>query len=164
MVGTADAGMAIEYVRGRKLLRVRGWAYGEPIDSLEVPVVELCARLGIDAVDLIAPHQYLLFAGSRHRPRGGLRDLVGSYESEDAAWGAFRRLRQGHPSGEGWGELAAMDGFGQVRQLAWFGLREAGERPGEGPPSDGSADRPLRTDSRGNGPAPVAYLRAVTPS
>ncbi len=75
--GTPNAGLAIEYVRSRKVVRLLGWRHGDPIEPVEIPVAELCPRLGIDPRDIGKPNSYLLFAGSHHRPAGGLRDLVG---------------------------------------------------------------------------------------
>ena len=153
--GTRQDGLAIEYVRTRKVVRLLGWLYGDAIDPVEIPVDELCSRLGIDPRDVGKPHNYLLFAGSHRQPAGGLRDLVGTYDSEEEAWAAFRELRQGHPSAQGWGELAAIDGMGQVNQLAWFGLHPATDEPAA------PRKHPLRRLLTGE---PPAYLRAVTPS
>lgn len=154
--GTRNAGLAIEYVRSRKVVRLLGWLYGDPIEPVEIPVGELCQRLGIDPRDVGKPHNYLLFAGSHRRPAGGLRDLVATFDSEEAAWAAFRELRQSHPSAQGWGELAAIDGLGQVNQLAWFGLHPATE--GMSAPKTHPLRRLLPA------PDPPVYLRAVTPS
>lgn len=154
--GTPNAGLAIEYVRTRKVVRLLGWLYGDAIEPVEIPVGELCQRLGIDPRDVGRPHNYLLFAGSHRHPAGGLRDLVGTYDSAEEAWAAFRELRQGHPSAQGWGELAAIDGLGQVNQLAWFGLHPAGTEDAPAP-----RKHPLRRLLSGE---PPAYLRAVTPS
>jgi hypothetical protein len=154
--GTRDAGLAIEYVRSRKVVRVLGWLHGDPIEPVEIPVGELCGRLGIDPREVVKPHNYLLFAGSHRQPAGGLRDLVGTFDSEEEAWAAFRDVRQGHPAAQGWAELAAIDGQGQVNQLAWFGLH---------PATDGTPapkKHPLRRLLPSG--APPAYLRAVTPS
>jgi hypothetical protein len=181
--GSHDAGLAIEYVRSRKIVRLLGWSYGERMAPVEIPVGQLCQRLGIDLRDLGAPSRYLLFAGSHRRPAGGLRDLVGTFESEASAWEAFRALHRDHPSTQGWAELAALDGLGQVNQLAWFGLHPAAEAGGGR--NDGDGDGVADTDAPGGehpGPPvsaadrkrslrrligagpPPAYLRAVTPS
>ena len=151
--GTRQAGLAIEYVRSRKVVRLLGWRDGDPIDPVEIPVGALCRQLGIDPRDLAKPRNYLLFAGSHRHPAGGLRDLVATFDSEEAARAAFRELRQGHPSAQGWGELAVLDAAGQVNQLAWFGLH---------PVADGTP-APRKNPFRRLRPAPD-YLRAVTPS
>ena len=169
--GTRTAGLAIEYVRTRKVVRLLGWLYGEPIEPVEIPVGELCQRLGIDPQELGAPHHYLLFAGSHRSTGGGLRDLAGTFESEEEAWEAFRQLRQTHPATQGWAELAAIDGFGQVTQLAWFGLHparaadDAADRRPSGVPLAGDWKRTLRKLlSQGDSVGASGYLRAVTPS
>jgi hypothetical protein len=165
--GSHDAGLAIEYVRSRKIVRLLGWSYGERMAPVEIPVGQLCQRLGIDLRDLGAPSRYLLFAGSHRRPAGGLRDLVGTFESEASAWEAFRALHRDHPSTQGWAELAALDGLGQVNQLAWFGLHPAADPCAEPPTtsttagSDGARPRPRLLTSP---PGPASYLQAVTPS
>ena len=164
--GTRNAGLAIEYVRTRQVVRLLGWLHNESIEPVEIPIRELCHRLGIEPADVGAPHHYLLFAGSHQRPAGGLRDLVGTFDAEDEAWAAFRERRQGHPSAQGWAELATIDGSGQVNQLAWFGLHPATD------PGDDRTAAPEVT--AGDDPRPVRrlvasgdvppYLQAVTPS
>ena len=155
--GTRHSGMAIEYIRARKLVRLVGWAEDAPLEPVEIPVDELCDRLGIDPSDITGPRQYLLFAGSHANPGGGLRDLVGTFESEEKAWEAFRALRQGHPSVQGWAQLAVVDGAGRINQLAWFGLHTASPTP-----PAGERRRALRR--RIAAVEPVSYLRVVTPS
>jgi hypothetical protein len=162
---TAAGGLAIEYVRTRKVVRLLGWLYGEAIPPVEIPVDELCDRLGIDPRELVAPHRFLLFAGSHRRPGGGRRDLVATFASEEKAWAAFAELRQSHPATRGWAELAVIDGSGQVNQLAWFGLHPA-HLPPDDEVSSVATDRDRRRARRrilGAEGAPT-YLRAVTPS
>ncbi|MDQ3640697.1 MAG: hypothetical protein M3450_04310 [Actinomycetota bacterium] len=164
--GTRGTGLAIEYVRKRKIVRLLGWLDDEAIAPVEIPVAELCTTLGIDPRDLGVPRQYLLFAGSYSRPAGGLRDLAGTFDVEERAWEAFRELRQAHPATQSWAELATIDGLGHVTQMAWFGLHPASE-PGERPPSAG--DVPVRSRIRGlhrpvRKTGSTSYLRAVTPS
>lgn len=165
--GTRSSGLAIEYVRTRKVVRLLGWRADAPIEPVEFPVEELRDTLGITALDLGAAQQFLLFAGSHSRPAGGLRDLVGTFGSEEPAWAAFRERRQAHPSTQGWAELAVIDGLGHVTQMAWFGLHRA-LGPCEGTPAarddlaGRSRTRALRRPVAKTG-AP-AYLRAITPS
>jgi hypothetical protein len=161
--GSRAAGVALEYVRTRKVVRVVGWVQDEPIEGLEVPVDELCEQLGIDPRDMGAPSRYLLFAGSHSRPAGGLRDLVGSFTTDGKAWAAFRALREGHPATQGWAELAVVDGLGQVHQLAWFGLHPAAEPGADAPAPPPAASALARQRRRAAAPA-ATYLRAVTPS
>jgi hypothetical protein len=158
--GSDKAGVALEYVRSRKLLRVLGWVQDEPIGAVEIPVEELCAALGIDPRDVGSRSSYLLFAGSHSHPAGGLRDLVGTFTAEDKAWAAFRALREGHPATQGWAELAVVDGLGQVHQLAWFGLHPAVDAPVVAMPQPARPRLPRPAGSERS----TAYLRAVTPS
>ncbi len=168
VAGTRSTGLAIEYVRTRKLVRILGWLAEEPITPVEIPLDELSRRLGIDPRDFGAPQRYLLFAGSHRQPAGGLRDLVGTFDSEDKAWAAFRSLRQAHPSAQGWAELATIDGTGQVNQLAWFGLHQAEDPSDDTPvaPPGGLGDRKgsLRRILPSSSATAAPYLRAVTPS
>ncbi len=159
--GTAGAGLAIEYVRTRKVVRLLGWVDGESIEPVEIPLGELCQRLGIDARDLVAPQRFLLFAGSHRSPGGGRRDLVATFDSEEEAWAAFRERRQSHPALHGWAELASIDARGQITQLAWFGLH-----PADGVvPEDEARERRRRRVRLISAPdQEPTYLRAVTPS
>lgn len=158
--GTARGGVAIEYVRARKVLRLLGWVGEEMVESLEIPVDQLCVRLGIDPRDVVAPHRFLLFAGSHRRPGGGRKDLVATFDSEEKAWAAFRERRQSHPALQGWAELASIDSDGQVRQLAWFGLHAAGDDDVDDEVQAGRDRKRARRRILGA----ADYLRAVTPS
>jgi hypothetical protein len=159
-------GLALEYVRTRRIVRLLGWCYDEPLEPVEIPVDRLCQELGIDPSELGAPRRYLLFAGSSTRPGGGLRDLVGTFGSELEAREAFRGLRQQDASPSAWGELAVIDGCGQISQLAWFGPRpeergQAGHPAAFAQPSERRRGlRRLLSPSSDEEP----YLRAVTPS
>ena len=133
---TATSGLAVEYVRSRRVLRLLGHNRGEELTPVEIPVDRLCETLSIDPRDLGSPENFLLFAGVHGDGGGGLRDLVGTFATEKQGREAFARLRVQHPSFQGWAELAAIDGFGRVRQVCWFGLR--GDVSG-GPPAS-SAD------------------------
>lgn len=162
--GTRNSGLAIEYVRTRKVLRLVGWMAETPIAPVDIPLDELCPGLGISPHDLGAPHHYMLFAGSHRQPAGGLRDLVGTFDNEDDAWAAFRELRLAHPSTQGWAELATIDWSGHIHQLAWFGLHQAGS--GDDAPAEKSPPvlrRPL-VRRRVRAEETAAYLRAVMPS
>jgi len=154
--GTGGRGLAIEFVRTRKVVRLLGWTAEVVIEPVEVPLDELCRQLGIGPRDIGAPVRYMLFAGSAERPLGGLRDLVGTYDDEDSAWAAFRNRRQADAGGAGWAELATMDLAGHVEQLAWFGSHRVAE-----PVGAEVTQLPRRAGAGGEHPA---YLRAVTPS
>ena len=82
--------------------------------------------------------RYLLFAGTRQPPKGGLSDLVDTFTSEEAARRAFRELRLRTVSTTSWAQLAVVDGHAGIRPLCWFGI---GAEPGRGGPADTSAGR-----------------------
>ncbi len=164
--GSGGSGLAIEYVRARRVVRLLGWSAGGPITPVEFPVDQLCPRLGISPRDIGAPLLFLLFAGSYRRPEGGLRDLVATFDAEEPAWAAFLELRQAHPAAQGWAELAAIDAQGHVDQLAWFGLRPAPDLSGATQPAGASRParrRPMRRLAA-TAAATASYLKAVTPS
>jgi len=143
---TAGSGLAVEYVRSRRLLRLLGSCRGEQLPPVEIPIDRLCQELGIDPRQLGAPELYLLFAGVRDGAGGGLRDLVGTFTTEDDGRLAFSRLRVQHPAVRGWAELAAIDGFGRIRQICWYGSRD--DRPVVTDPGAGHEVVPLGTPRR----------------
>lgn len=130
---TAGSELALEYVKSRRVVRLLGSCRGEQLPPVEIPVDRLCEALGIEPRQLGSPENYLLFAGVQGGAAGGLRDLVGTFATEEDGRQAFSRLRVQHPALRGWAELAAIDGFGRVRQICWFGLgpdRPLASRPG----------------------------------
>jgi hypothetical protein len=164
--GTRNGGLAVEYVRSRRVVRLLGWLHNEAIEPVEIPIEELCKGLGIEPGDVGAPHHYLLFSGSHRRPLGGLRDLGRTFDSEEEAWTAFRELRQNPPYPQGWAELAAIDGSGHVNQLAWFGLQPEAGAPDDTPAPPAETTKDVKPPVRrlvASGDVPP-YLHAVTPS
>ncbi len=65
---------------------------------------------------------FLLFAGTQQPPRGGLADLVRTFDSEEAARTAFRQIRLAESSPASWAQLAAVDGQNRTKPLCWFGI------------------------------------------
>ena len=118
------SGLGVEYVKSRRVVRLLGHCRGEALDPVEIPVDRLCDELSIEPRDLGSPETYLLFAGEPGAAGGGLRDLVGTFPTEELARRAFAGLRVQHPASGGWAELAAIDGFGRIRQLCWFGTED----------------------------------------
>ncbi len=118
----ATSGLGVEYVKSRRVVRLVGHLRGEELEPVEIPVDRLCEELAIEPRDLGSPETYLLFAGEQQAARGGLRDLVGTFPSEEEGRRAFAGLRVQHPAARGWAELAAIDGFGRIRQICWFGM------------------------------------------
>lgn len=64
---------------------------------------------------------YLLFAGAHQVPRGGLGDLVQSFDSGEMARSAFRDMRLKQRSAASWAQLAVVDANG-IQPLCWFGI------------------------------------------
>ena len=118
-MGTGDAQVGLEYVKSRRVLRVRGRRDAGGA-AMELPLQVVFDELGIDATDVAPACQYLLFAGVNGRVRGGSADVVRVLDSEEAARTAFRALRL-QCGEDGWGELAALDTAGRMRRLCWFG-------------------------------------------
>lgn len=67
-------------------------------------------------------HCFLLFAGSQQPGRGGLSDLVQTFDSEDAARDAFHQIRLAQSSPASWAQLAVVDGQNRLKPLCWFGI------------------------------------------
>jgi len=65
---------------------------------------------------------YLLFAGSRQPPRGGLGDLVDTFSSDETARAAFREIRLSKCSSVTWAQLVVVDAELGVKPLCWFGV------------------------------------------
>lgn len=103
-------GLRLEYVIGRRVLRVMGLA-----SPVEVSVEQLVA-LGVTIES--ATHHFIFFGGEQIR--GGSGDLKGVFQSEEAAKGAFHRYRMNGGDGA-WGEVVKIDARGRARQVCWFG-------------------------------------------
>ena len=109
----------IEYIEGRRVLRVSAGAGEGPV---EVPLARLIDGLGIDGRDFAPPPRLLLFAGRHDVPRGGAGDLVGCFECEADGRAAFRDVRATRSDQEGWAQLVALHGGGRrPTVVAWFG-------------------------------------------
>jgi hypothetical protein len=107
-------GVRLEHVLTRKLLRVVG--LGQVVEFPVHVLDELGVKTG-------AERQFLLFGGEK--TRGGMRDLVGVFRTEDQAKVAFRELRE--RTVDGWGEVVRLDAHGEVSQRCWFDdARDAG--------------------------------------
>ena len=119
--GVAWGNLRIEYVKSRRLLRFSAWGGDE---TLELTPDALCRELSIDADELVSTRTYLLFGGRSVQPRGGARDLLGTYAVEDMARLAFARARR--DPGCNWAELVSLHPSGTTVALCWFGLAPAG--------------------------------------
>lgn len=130
--------LSVQYEQRRSLMRIADAA--DRTTLLEVSVDALLERMGIARRDAGPSRHYLLFAGRRDRPTGGLGDLVGVYRADDEARGAFHRLRQQSAGRPDWAELVALDESLRLKPVCWLG-----ERPRRSPTTDGDASiRPGR--------------------
>lgn len=120
----APAGLRVEFVKCRRALRFSGAAIGGS-SPVEVPVPPLLDQLDVDREERRAPVRYLLFGGLNGHPRGGVRDVIGVFDSESRARQEFVELRRQRSDHEGWAELAALDARGNLTALGWFGLDES---------------------------------------
>ncbi|HEV2758754.1 MAG TPA: hypothetical protein VGV86_04210 [Acidimicrobiales bacterium] len=121
MAKSASMQMRIEYLKGRRALRLTAHGADAPLGSVEVPFAALVVQLQIDPGELAPPSRLLLFAGLHDRPHGGAADLIGCFESEVEGRAAFRRLREERSDDEGWAQLVSLGDNGRRTLLAWFG-------------------------------------------
>lgn len=77
---------------------------------------------GHDGHALATGERYLLFAGTKQPPNGGLGDLVGTFTSEEAARIAFQAIRLRASAPASWAQLAVVDGDQRIEPLCWFGI------------------------------------------
>ncbi len=100
--------------------------------------------------DIVSSPQYLLFAGTQLPPQGGLRDLVGTFSSEQEARQAFREVRLQPSSRTNWAQLAVVDADRGVKPLAWFGIGAApdGRRVDQGERLTAALETPPNRRSR----------------
>src|SRR3954469_2607072 len=120
--GDETAGVRLEYVRSRRVLRLGGWhSGGSEIEPVEVAAATLLPELGIAADELGAAPVYLLLAGVREPRTNAVRRATVAFPREPEARHAFRRLRTGEPIAAEWAELFALDIGCQLQRLCWFG-------------------------------------------
>ncbi len=122
--------MVVEYLRTRRVVRLVNRTAPVP-EVVEMPVSAFLDRLGVDLTDPVPTRHYLLFAGGEAGPSGGLRDLVGLYDSEEAAREAFRFIRLTPAYRRGWGELVALRPGRGFEPLCWFGRARSEPFPRE---------------------------------
>src|SRR5437764_15476846 len=117
--GDDTAGVRLEYVRSRRMLRLGGWhSGGSEIEAVEVPASTLRPELGIAPDELGAAPVYLLLAGVWDARTNGVRRATVAFSSEPDARQAFRRLRTGDPLPAEWAELLALDIACRLRRLS----------------------------------------------
>ncbi len=112
--------MVVEYLATRRVLRMVNRTGPAP-EAFELPLVAFLDRLGVKAADLSPTRHYLLFAGTDGVGGGGLRDLLGLYEGEQAARDAFRSTRLSPTYRRGWAELVVLGPGRGLEPVCWFG-------------------------------------------
>ena len=124
--GDGAAGAHIEYVRGRRVLRLGGWHSGDrEIEPVEVPAPAFLTELGIEPDELGASPTYLLEAHVSERPGGALRHVLAAFPTELEARQAFRELRSDRAGSDEWGQIVTLDARSRLARVCWFG--EPGE-------------------------------------
>ena len=123
----APGGLRVEFIKCRRALRFSGVGIAGS-GPVEVSVPPLLEQLDVDPGMGRVSVRYLLFGGMNESPRGGLRDVLGVFDSLPRAREAFVELRRGRSDDEGWGELVAFDPRGRLTPLSWFGLEGTSTR------------------------------------
>ncbi len=119
---TGSTSVRIEYVKGRRLLRLTGWrGHGPELGPVEVELPTMVERLDIDPADVGADAWYLLFAGRDGERRGGIADLVGAYRCPNESKTKFLELQRARVASGGWAELVMLQPNGQLKAVCWFG-------------------------------------------
>lgn len=120
--GNTTAGVLVEYVRTRRVLRLGGWhSGGRQIQPVEVPTSAFLTRLGIGPDELGAVPAYVLQASVQDRRGGGLRHVIAAFPAELEARQAFRALRAEHSRPEEWAQVLTLDARCHLERLCWFG-------------------------------------------
>ncbi len=124
--GDDTAGVRIEYVRTRRVVRLGGWhARDREIRPIEVPASRFLDELGIAPEELGAAPAYLVLASVHDRRTRTIRQLAAAFPSELQAREVFLRLRAEHQDAEEWAQVVALDARCKMVPVSWFG------RPGE---------------------------------
>ncbi len=119
---TGSTSVRIEYVKGRRLLRLTGWrGRGAELGPVEVELPAMVEGLDIDPADVGAEAWYLLFAGRDGERRGGIADLVGAYRCPNESKTKFLELQEARVASGGWAELVVPQPNGQLKAVCWFG-------------------------------------------
>ena len=127
--GDDTAGVRLEYIRSRRVLRLGGWhSGGRKIEPVELPASMLLPELGIAPDELRVSPVYLLLAGVREPQGRRVRRVTTAFANELEARQAFRRLRAADPVPAEWAELLALDIACRLSPLCWFG--DPGDQPG----------------------------------
>ena len=118
-IGDTSAGLRVEHVKSRGLVRLVRWTAGRVEDDVVgVEVSDFCARLGL-TTDVLGPsHRYLLVAGAA---RAGAGHTVALFGTESQARTAFVNMRRADPGSDAWAEVTELITGGNVRRVCWYG-------------------------------------------
>ncbi len=101
--GDETAGVRVQYVKTRRMVRLGGWHDGDrDIRPVEVPASRFLDELGIAPEELGAAPIYLVLGFVQDRRTRVLRHLAGAFPSELQARQAFMHLRAQHQGADEW--------------------------------------------------------------
>ena len=124
--GDETAGVRVEYVRTRRVVRLGGWhARDREIRPIEVPASRFLDELGIAPEELGAAPTYLVLASVHDRRTQTIRQLAAAFPSELQAREVFLRLREEHQDADEWAQVVTLDARCRMVPVCWFG------KPGE---------------------------------
>lgn len=120
--GDATAGVRVEYVKTRRVVRLGGWhGGGREMRPLEVPASRFLDELGIEPEELNAAPAFLVLAAVQDYPGRGFRHLAAAFPSEITARELFLRLRADHQRPGEWAQVVALDARCRLVPVCWFG-------------------------------------------
>ena len=172
-VGDTNAGLRVEHVKSRGLIRLVRWTAGRvEDDEVGLEVSDFCTRLGLTTDVPGLSHRYLLVAGAE---RPGAGHTVTLFATEDQARAAFVQVRRAEPGSEAWGEVSELTTGGDVRRVCWFGPTRSNAPEGHGTESpkrsislrralfSGRRPGPVRQRARASAPIVTQPLAGVSP-
>lgn len=120
--GDATAGVRVEYVKTRRIVRLGGWhGGGREIRPVEVPASRFLDDLGIAPEELNAVPAFLVLASVQDHPARAPRHLAAAFPSELQARELFLRLRAEHQRPGEWAQVVALDARCRLAPVCWFG-------------------------------------------
>lgn len=152
-VGDTNAGLRVEHVKSRGLIRLVRWTAGRvEDDEVGLEVSDFCTRLGLTTGVLGLSRRYLLVAGAE---RPGAGHTVTLFATEDQARAAFVQVRRAEPGSEAWGEVTELTNGGDLRLVCWFGPTRSNAPEGHGTESPKRSISLRRAFFSGRHPGPV---------
>jgi hypothetical protein len=157
--GDETAGVRIEYVRTRRIVRLGGWHNRDrDILAIEVPASRFLDELGIAPEELGAAPTYLVLASVRDRSTEVVRHMTAAYPSELQARQVFLHLRAHHQDPDEWAQVVALDARCRMVPVCWFG------KPGELSAGRIEVTAPIDVEERRAGAdVPTSHVAAVRP-